>query len=115
MPTSLADRLATNQDELSNADIDWVQYVKDHRSTLMDSSIKITVPANIMFTNRYRMGALLVALGHRPNIAWVVMWLNQLRDNNDIDALDDLIVPNLERLRSLHQQYKSFKAKKDNA
>jgi hypothetical protein len=109
--TSLADRLSIKVNPYDNLDTDWVQYIKDHRSVLMSTAVTTTVPANVMFTHRYRMSALLKKLGSDSSITWIVMWLNQLKTHADVVNLNELILPTMESIKTLYQSYLSYRQK----
>ncbi len=109
--TSLADRLSISVNPFDNLDPDWVQYVKDHRSVLMETSVIKSVPANAMFTYRYRMPTLLNKLGSDSSITWIVMWLNQLKTNADVVNLTELTLPTIDTVKSLYQSFQSYRQK----
>jgi hypothetical protein len=107
-----AERLNTKLAPLADmSNPDWVRYVKDHRSVILQQTVKVTIAPEIMFTFRYRMRALLTELGYNADLAGITMWLNNLKTNADVLDLGNLRIPNYEAVKELYNQFTSFMKK----
>ena len=106
--TTLATRLVSNITKLDSSARSWRQYVRDHRSVILNSSTKIELRPEMMHIKRYRMNELLNELSYPEDIVWIVMWLNQLKGHADIVDLSRLILPDVAVLKDLYAQYESF-------
>lgn len=105
---TLADRLISNITNLDSSTKSWRQYIRDHRSVILESSVKVLLRPEMMYAKRYRMNELLRELKYPEGITWIVMWLNQLKSHADIVDLTRLVLPNVDVLNSLYAQYESF-------
>lgn len=108
---SFADIMRGEISQLDDTDLEWVQYVKDHRALLLENASRVSIPPATMFTYRYRMRALLTHLKFKPELTWLVMWLNQLDTPADVVGLSELIIPSKEQVDDLSQDYASYQLK----
>lgn len=109
--TTFAERLVSDIGTIDDVDQAWVQYVKDHRSLLLDKATIERIEPNIMFTYRHRMPALLERLKYSASLTWIVMWLNQLNSPADVVGLTELIIPDKNQIEELSRDYASFQLK----
>ena len=98
-------------DIADSSNAEWVQYIKDHRSTLMDSIINLKIEPEIMNTYRYRLRALLEHHNYSPKLDWIVMWLNSLTTTADVVNLTRLLVPDFQVVQNLFRQYQTYSKK----
>lgn len=109
--TTFADRLLSKLSPVETMDRGWVRYVKDHREIILASATTERVPLGAMHFNRFRMKTLLQELGVGMNLAWIVMWINQIDSMRDVKDIEELVVPNLETINRLRDQYDTYSAK----
>lgn len=100
--------VAKLQHNIESSDKRWRRFVKDHRTLILETSVTVKVPAEKMHRYRYRMRELLVELGAKPYLEWIVMWINDLQDRSHVVYLTYLIIPSVDQLQALWSQYGSY-------
>lgn len=110
--STLAERLLSGQSNYQPSDKRWVTFLKDHRATLLANSTKITLDPQKMNTFRYHLTELLREYSQKPDLAWIVKWLNQIKGEWEVVELEYLLVPTDSTLDSLWDKYKSAISKR---
>jgi|BioPla2DNA2_1021312.scaffolds.fasta_scaffold50489_2 hypothetical protein len=105
---SLIDEYRSLENNFSNSNADWVQFVVDNMAKIKASSIVMTLDAFHHNTMKYRLEDYLREQYVDPNLAWLVLMLNQLGSDKDFRDLTKLIVPNMEYMNTLKRQYISL-------
>jgi hypothetical protein len=107
---SLSQRLKTSVGNYTNTDSLWVQYVKDHRSYLLNLSNKIDIDSITMFNYRYRPEDFLAYKGYSKRVSWIILWLNQIYSHTDFVDLKYIFIPELSIIENLYATYKNYKS-----
>ena len=97
----------------NNTDLRWVRVIKDHREILIKTGSYIELvefEKNISFKydlkNFIEKNIVRGASNIKNNNAmWIIMILNNIRDDSDFVDRDFIYVPNEEEIRSLYDEY----------
>lgn len=96
--------------DLSNADEDWVHYVKDHYKLIVASGGWLSLDKFRHNTMKYRLEDFLKDESIDPSISWIILMINQLGSNVDFANLERLLIPDLKFIQHLREQYVSLRA-----
>lgn len=96
----------------SNQDLEWVQYVRDHFAVLVKSAVKQTLEPYQHYAMTYRLEDWLGEQNIPKEMAWIVLYINQLSDASDFKELTEIMIPNLTLLEQLKQQFKTVQSQK---
>lgn len=99
-------------DRYSNSDYEWVQYISDHYSKLMDKAQTIPLDIVVHNTMRYRLNDFLRENNYPVSIAWIVLMLNKLNSENEFVNLNKLIVPDMSQLEKLKEEFNNIQSHK---
>lgn len=94
----------------SNDDIDLVKFMHDHYQEIFDTSEVVSLDKEDHYWKYYRLEDFLSERHSDPNIAWIVLMINQMSSNIDFKELESIRIPNsrtLEALRKTFLQYRS--------
>lgn len=103
--TALSERLEQLETDYSSSNIDWVKYVHDHYRTIFETCTVHTLDVNRHFWEYYRMEDFLKSQGYDPNLAWLVFYLNQIPTNIEMHDIKTLLLPNMDILKSIYQNF----------
>ena len=103
--TTFADKLRSLETDYSSRDIDWVQYVHDHYKNIFATCQSETLNVNEHYWEYHRLEDYLKSKSIDPNIAWIVLYINQLPSNVEFKEIRSLLIPDMSVLQGL---YKSF-------
>jgi hypothetical protein len=106
MSAPIADTIRSKIGKFSNADTNWVIFVKDHIYQIIESSTKITVKPEDMHLARYRPEEFLVDNGLPKELWWVLLFMNQISAHKDFVALTTVLLPSLNYMLTLYDKYK---------
>ena len=101
---SLTDLLTAKLGSYSEADPAWVQYVKDHRSYLLQNSYTQYMTKADAWTYRYRPEEYLASINYDTSCTWLMLWLNQLTPALFI-GLDSFFLPDHRILADVYAMY----------
>ena len=95
-------------DPYLDTDINWKQFIRDHKSYLRSISPRIFPTNEIIAANRYDIKRWLRHEGYTPSSWWIILCLNDL--SSDIDFVMDnvftsLYVPRVDQLTTLYRLY----------
>lgn len=105
MEATLSKRLIENKGQFANDDPEWVQFIKDHYTYLVTNSNTLNINVNDMLLLKHRPEELLVDNGYPREIWWIVMFMNQIASHSTFVGVTTLLVPKLEELVMLKEQY----------
>lgn len=98
--------LNKNNDDYYPNDKDWVLFVKDRRSTILEEATIIQVDASSMGIYKYSVEALLKENNIPVSAAWILIWINQLDSAmNFNESISELIVPAHATIRKLKKEF----------
>ena len=96
----------------SNHDIEWVQYVRDHFSVLVESATKYTLAPYQHYAMMYRLEDWMGEQNIPKEMSWIILYINQLSDAFDFKDLTEIMIPNFTVLEQLKQQFKTVQSQK---
>ena len=107
----LAERLKRKVTNISPIDPDWVLFVIDHRSLILENSDLRIIHHENRWRYRFSIYEYLESVRRDyMQLAWIVLWLNQLGTSQDfVEDVKELYVPNLEYLQKLRKSFISSK------
>lgn len=89
----------------------WVQFIKDHRASILEKSNRVELHPNDVRKFQYGIESYLTAYSYPKSIAWIVLWLNQLDSNLHFDTnITSIYIPDVQQIISLRSQYNTNKA-----
>ena len=107
----ISKRMMTLVTKYSPSDLDWVKYVHDHYKTIFQSCSCKNLAKEEHFWKYYRLEDYLYEELHiDPNIAWIVLYINQLPSDVEFKEIDTLLLPELSILDGLYQSYQQAKS-----
>ena len=107
---SFTEDLETIKTSVANDDIDWVKFVHDHYQLIFDSSEEIILDKEDHYWKHYRLEDFLQERKMDPNLAWIVLLINQLPSNAEFTGLETLRLPDprtVEAIRKIFLQYRA--------
>ena len=101
---TLQDLLKRNLTKINDTSFSWRNFVKDFRNTILSTAsvIELTPYYEIIF--RYRLRDLLYEAKLPEDIAWIVIWMNNLKTEADFKYQERILIPDyneLLRIRNL--------------
>ncbi len=72
---------------------EWVQYIKDHKRFLLDSSIKYEITPEDMSFYNYKFNMYLESIGFDLKHAWIVLLINELKNDSEFFNLKHIYCP----------------------
>ena len=103
--TTFSGKLRSLETDYSSRDNDWVKYVHDHYKNIFDSCITDVLDINNHYWEYHRIEDYLRSKNMDPNVAWIVLYVNQLPSNVEFRDIKSLLIPDMGVLQGL---YKSF-------
>lgn len=107
---ALRDAYQNLNTDLSNNDADWVEYIRDHYTTIVNTGGWIALDKFKHNTMKYRLEDFLQEEGMDTSIAWIILLINQLGSNINFINLTKLLLPDMKVIRRLREQYVSLNA-----
>lgn len=95
---------------LSDTNSEWRLFIKDHRQLIVENSSTYLLDADDNELYRFRPKEFLKANNIDPDIFWIVLWINQIYNEIEFNNIKELLIPRVEYIKSLYEQYRSFKA-----
>lgn len=108
--TPLSEFLENKISKYSSKDIDWVKYVHDHYKTIFKNSRMEHIDINEHYWKFYRIEDFLRDKKYDPDIAWIVLYINQLSGNIDFRNLESILLPDENTISGLYTSYMQAKA-----
>lgn len=105
----LQDLLKRNLTKINDIDSKWRNFVKDFRNQILltVTSIDLTSYHEMIF--RYRLRDLLYEAKLSEDIAWVVVWINDMRNESDFKNRDYILIPDYNLLTKIRNLYDGSK------
>ncbi len=104
---SLADKCELRLGEYNNDDEGWVQFVKDHRTVLLNNSTVTTISLDMANRYQYRFALYLYDNSIDASLHWIILWLNQIKSEREFSQITKLLIPTADILKKLRAQYLS--------
>lgn len=105
-------RFETNDNYGRGTDTGWIQFIRDHKQYLRDNSPVKTYAVLDLLPFKYRPEEFYVSVGGKIDMAWIFMFVNDLRDVTDFnESLNQLWVVDpsvIVRLRRLYESSASY-------
>lgn len=76
----------------------------------LENSTTYFLDANDNDIYRFRPKEFLKDNNIDPDILWIVLWINQIYNEIEFNNVKELIIPKIDYINSLYEQYRSFKA-----
>ena len=107
---SISEDLTSMKSPYANDDIDFVKFIYDHYDKIFETAEYISVDKTDLYWKRYRLEDFLQDRNHDPNIAWIVLYINQIPSSMDFKDLDSILIPSMSTLNSLRQSYMQYRS-----
>lgn len=107
---SVLDMLNSSVDELADTAQEWLLFVQDHRSFILQNSDNVTLSNDEMFRYEYRPEEYLKDNKLPLSILWIFLWINQLTNPMQFPTIKTLVVPKPKYLYELRNEYRTFVA-----
>ena len=108
--TSVSNELTKLKSAYANDDIDLVKFMHDHYQEIFDTSEVVVLDKEDHYWKYYRLEDFLAERYYDPNVAWIVLMINQMSSNADFKELETIRLPDqrtLDALRRTFLQYRS--------
>lgn len=101
----LTDILKTSITKINDPDPKWRNFVKDFRSTIFATAkiLQITDYHERIF--RYRLKDLLKEAQLPINIAWVIVWMNNIDSESNFKDMTSILIPDYQELTRIRNLY----------
>lgn len=102
---TLQDLLKRNMTKINDTNFAWRNFVKDFRNTILATAKMIELtPYNEMIF-RYRLRDLLYEAKLPEDIAWIIIWMNDLKTETEFKSRDILLIPDYNELLRIRNLY----------
>lgn len=108
--SALQEYITSTQSVIENTDIEWRLFVKDHRDRILENSVVMTLNNNDSSYYEYRLRDLLIAHGIKPELRWIVLWINQLYSEMEFHDIHTLYIPSYKQIKEYYDQYKIIRS-----
>lgn len=106
---SLIEYLQTKASDYADLDFEWRKFIQDHRRIILSKSTVRTLTVYETDKYKYRPEEYLEHINVDPGIAWIVLWINQIPNNEYFVDIEQLYIPDEKYLTSLRQSYRSVR------
>lgn len=93
---------------------DWKLFIEDHKKNILEKSKIIVINYDDQNRYIYRLSEYLEYKNLDRSLTWIVLLLNQMKGEQDFHDRNKLIVPDINHLNSLYNQYQILKKKYKN-
>lgn len=94
----------------SATDMDWMNYVIDHRDLIIQNSVQTPVDPQMMSQYRFRPHAFLDHLRVPRHFHWIVKFINHINHSIQFVGHRDILIPNTGYIQKLYEQYVTIKS-----
>lgn len=105
----LQDLLKRNLTKINDIDSKWRNFVKDFRNQILLSVTAIELSSYQELIFRYRLRDLLYEANYSEDIAWVVVWINDMKNECDFKDKEYLLLPDYNLLTKIRNLYDGSK------
>ena len=102
---NFSSRLRSLESECSSRDIDFVKYVHDHYKNIYESAKEVTLNVNEHYWEHYRLEDFLISKQYDPNMAWIVLYINQIPSNVSFKNIKTLLIPDPSVIQGLYSSF----------
>lgn len=106
---SLIDYLKSEASDYADLDFEWRKFIQDHRRIILSKSTIRTLTVYESDKYKYRPEEYLESINVNPGITWIVLWINQIPNNEHFVDIEQLYIPKEKYLNSLRQSYRSVR------
>ena len=96
----------------SNYDLDWVQFVKDHYDHIKRKSTVVQLNPFRHNSLKYRLTDFLADNNIPREMAWIVLFINQLGSENEFCELNVLMIPDTSDIAHLRDVFDTVQSHK---
>lgn len=83
----------------------WRLFIQDHKQLILENSVLVTISKSTIHTYKYRIEEYLKSIGHPITLAWIVLYINNIKSNLEFKDLDSLYIPTESYIESLYQLF----------
>lgn len=102
---NFSNRLRSLETEYSSRDIDFVKYVHDHYKNIYETAKEVSLDVNEHYWEHYRLEDFLASKKCDPNIAWIVLYINQIPSNVSFKNIKTLLIPDANVIQGLYSSF----------
>ena len=108
---TLMDQLTVKGSEsgLDDTDIEWTLFIRDHKTTILESSYVIFINNATMTQYEHHLRWFLADNQIDKDLLDVIMLINNFTQESDFANVDKLFIPDKNQLITLRKQYKQYK------
>lgn len=110
MATSFTETLKSLKTNYANDDLDWVRFVHDHYDVIFADCKVEPLEHHTHYWEKYRLVDYLREKGYDPNIAWIVMMVNQMESEMDFHDMESILIPQMVTLRGVWRSFLQYRA-----
>ena len=103
--TTFSGTLRTIETDYSSKDIDWMKYVHDHYKNILASCKADALDINSHYWEFHRIEDYLKSKNIDPNMAWIVLYVNQLPSNVEFKDIKSLLIPDPGVIQGLYRSF----------
>lgn len=109
---SLHSAYASLLSSYSNYDLEWVQFVKDHFYHIKRKATLVELDPFKHNSLKYRMADFLAENNIPTEMAWIVLFINQLGSDNDFHDINVMLVPDVSDIKHLREVFNTIRSHK---
>ena len=102
---TLQDLLKRNMTKINDPSFAWRNFLKDFRNTILSTAKMIELTSYHEMIFRYRLRDLLYEAKLPEDIAWVVVWMNDLKTEAEFKFRDFIYIPDYNELTRIRNLY----------
>jgi len=107
---SLSESITSLKTVYAEDDIDWVKFVYDHYQLLFNTAQYVKLDKSEHYWEYYRLEDFLQDKNIDPNVAWIVLYLNQIKSRLDFKDIDSIMIPSSDTLKALRQSFMQYRS-----
>jgi hypothetical protein len=104
----VTDLIQRPMSELEDIAIEWRLFIEDHRTLIISESTQTELTDDIIAMYENRPEDYMDYLKLPRSITWIMLWLNGFGNANDFHPQKTLIVPSINTIRTLREEYRTF-------
>lgn len=109
---SLHTAYATLLSSYSNYDLEWVQFIRDHFYHIKQKSTVVELDPFRHNSMKYRLADFLADNNIPTEMAWIVLFINQLGSDADFHDVTFMILPDVTDIKHLREVFDTVQSHK---
>lgn len=102
---NFSSKLRSIESDFSSKNIDFVKYVHDHYKNIYETATTVTLNTTNHYWEHYRLEDYLASKQCDPNMAWIVLYINQIPSNVEFKDIKSLLIPNPSVIQGLYRSF----------